>query len=60
MNNMKDFELEDGILIKYVGEDTTAVIPMGVVKVDKFAFEDSNVVEIILPSTVEAISDVCV
>ena len=58
MNNIKDFEIEGGILIKYVGEDTTAVIPMGVVKVDKFAFEDSNVVEIILPSTVESISDV--
>ena len=58
MNNMKDFEIEDGILIKYVGEDTTVIIPEGVVKVDKFAFEDSNVVEIILPSTVEAISDV--
>ena len=58
MSDIKDFEIEDGILIKYVGEDTTAVIPMGVVKVDKFAFEDSNVVEIILPSTVGAISDV--
>ena len=58
MNNMKDFEIEDGILIKYVGEDTTVIIPEGVVKVDKFAFEDSNVVEIILPSTVEVISDV--
>ena len=58
MNNMKDFEIEDGVLIKYVGEDTTVIIPEGVVKVDKFAFEDSNVVEIILPSTVEVISDV--
>ena len=58
MNNMKDFEIEDGILIKYVGEDTTVIIPEGVVKVDKFAFEDSNIEEIILPSTVEAISDV--
>ena len=58
MSDIKDFEIEGGILIKYVGEDTTAVIPMGVVKVDKFAFEDSNVVEIVLPSTVEVISDV--
>ena len=58
MSSIKDFEIENGVLIKYVGEDTTVIIPEGVVKVDKFAFEDSNVVEIILPSTVEVISDV--
>ena len=54
----KDFIIENGVLIKYTGNEENVVIPLGVVKVDKFAFEDSNVVEIILPSTVETISDV--
>lgn len=58
MNNMKDFEIEDGILIKYVGKDTTVVVSEGVLSVSKFAFEDTKVAEIILPSTVETISDV--
>ena len=33
MNNMKDFEIEDGILIKYVGKDTTVVVSEGVLSV---------------------------
>jgi hypothetical protein len=41
-----------------VGKDTTVIIPEGVLEIGEFAFEDSNVVEIILPSTVETISDV--
>ena len=58
MNELKDFIIENGVLIKYTGNEENVVIPLGVVKVDKFAFEDSNVAEIILPSTVETISDV--
>jgi hypothetical protein len=58
MNDIKDFEIENGVLIKYVGKDTTVIIPEGVLEIGEFAFEDSNVVEIILPSTVETISDV--
>ena len=54
----KDFIIENGVLIKYTGNEENVVIPLGVVKVDKFAFGDSNVAEIILPSTVETISDV--
>ncbi len=54
----KDFIIENGVLIKYTGNEENVVIPLGVVKVDKFAFKDSNVVEVILPSTVETISDV--
>ena len=56
MNEIKDFEIENGVLIKYVGEDTTVIIPNGVVELSEFCFEGTNVEEVILSSTVETIS----
>ena len=56
MSDIKDFEIENGVLIKYVGEDTTVRIPNGVTELGKFCFEDANVEEVIIPSTVEKIS----
>ena len=58
MSNLKDFQIENGVLIKYSGEDLTVSIPDCVKELSKFCFEDAGVEEIIVPSTVEKISDV--
>ncbi len=58
MSSLKDFQIENGVLIKYLGEDLIVSIPDCVVELSKFCFEDVNVEEIIVPSTVEKISDV--
>ena len=55
MSDIKDFIIEDGVLLKYVGDDSSVTIPDGVVALENFCFEDTNVVEVILPSTVENI-----
>ncbi len=35
---MADFEIKDGVLVKYNGTDENAVIPDGVTAIDEFAF----------------------
>ena len=56
MNNIKDFEIENGVLIGYVGENATVVIPDGIIELAGFCFEDSNVEEVIISKTVKSIS----
>ena len=56
MNNIKDFEIENGVLIRYVGENATVVIPDGIIELAGFCFEDSNVEEVIISKTVKSIS----
>ena len=38
MSNTKDFVIENGILIKYIGAGGDVVIPMGVAEIASFAF----------------------
>ena len=52
---MKDFVIENGVLVNYTGEDRVVVVPDGVVALENFCFEDTNVEEVILSSTVENI-----
>lgn len=56
MSNIKDFEIENGVLIGYVGKNATVVIPDGIIELAGFCFEDSNVEEVIISKTVKSIS----
>ena len=58
MSNKTDFVTENGELKRYVGKDTKVIIPEGVVSLGKFCFEDSNVEQIVVPSTVQNIEAV--
>ena len=58
MSDLKDFQIEDGVLIKYTGEEAIVNVPAGVLELAQFCFEDTNVEEIILPYTVEKICGV--
>ena len=58
MSNKTDFVTENGELKSYVGKDTKVIIPEGVVSLGKFCFEDSNVEQIVVPSTVQNIEAV--
>jgi hypothetical protein len=57
MSDIKDFIIEYGILVKYVGNDSSVTIPDSVVALGNFCFEDRGVEEVILSSTVESIFD---
>ena len=56
MSNFKDFVIENGILLKYVGNDSSVTIPDGVETLGNFCFEDTNVEEVILSQKVDSIS----
>jgi hypothetical protein len=58
MSNLKDFQIESGVLIKYSGEDLIVSIPDCVVELGGFCFEDTFVEEVVVSATVEKISDV--
>lgn len=49
MNNIEDFEIRDGVLIKYLGKDDKVTVPSGVIKIANKAFALSGVKEIVLP-----------
>ena len=47
------FEIEDGVLTKYTGDETEVVIPEGVVTIGKNAFyENKKITEIVMPDSV--------
>ena len=56
MSDFKDFVIENGILLKYVGKDSSVTIPDEVVALGDFCFEDTNVEEVILSQKVDSIS----
>ena len=58
MNDDEDFEIKDGVLVKYHGEDEDVVVPAGVTEIWDYAFEDCiNLKTIELPDTLSNISD---
>lgn len=54
MSNLQDFEIENGVLIKYNGNDAHVVIPDGVTKIGDGAFLDcqGSLTSICVPSSV--------
>ena len=55
MSDMKDFVIANGVLKRYIGAELSVTIPDGVKKIERFAFSDRTVKEIIIPSTVKDI-----
>ncbi len=58
------FEIENAILLKYKGKENKIIIPKGVVKISKTAFEETrNIFSITIPMTISEIEegtfDVC-
>ena len=49
---LQDFVIKNGVLEQYLGHDTEVVIPEGVKKIGAFAFNRSDIKEIILPETI--------
>ena len=57
-NSNSDFVIRNNALIEYVGSSRTVIIPDGVVEIGKEAFFDNaDVLEVIIPSSVETIGD---
>ena len=57
-NIMKDFEIEDGVLIDYTGNETKVIIPDRVTEIEDCAFSDcSSLKEITIPDSVTFIGE---
>ena len=57
-SNSEDFEIEDGVLNKYVGPGGNVVIPNGVTRIGTHAFEFcDSLTSITIPNSVESIGD---
>ena len=51
-----EFEIENGILIRYNGSDSNVVIPNGITEIgENFLFRNSNVVSVTIPDSVKII-----
>lgn len=50
------FIIEDGVLTKYTGDETTIVVPKGVTKIESWVFENKLVEHIYLPDSLIEIS----
>ena len=58
MSDINDFEIEDGVLVAYDGEDSEVVIPVGVTRIDAEAFcENPNIVKVTIPEGVTSIGE---
>lgn len=56
MNNINDFVIEDGVLIKYTGTDAEATVPNSVHKIGKYAFKENDLlVSVVIPESVTTI-----
>ncbi len=57
-NDSADFEIEDGVLVKYKGAGGDVVIPGGVTSIGKYAFFDcQSLTKVIIPTGVTSIGD---
>ena len=52
-----DFEIKDGILVKYIGTDTEVVIPDDVKEIGKDAFQHSHITSVKIPGSVKVIGE---
>lgn len=52
-----DFEIKDGILVKYTGTDTEVVIPDDVKEIGKDAFQHSHITSVKIPGSVKVIGE---
>ena len=58
MSNSSEFEIQDGVLIKYNGRAAgTVVIPDGVVKIGDWAFRDCFISGVTFPESVKIIGE---
>lgn len=56
MNNINDFEIKKGVLVRYKGSDAEVVIPEGITSIGEEAFANcSNLTSIMIPNSVESI-----
>lgn len=56
MKNMGDCIIQNGVFIKYEGDETVVRVPDGVTEMGSFCFEGTNVEEVYLPESVCTIS----
>lgn len=55
---MDEFEIEDGLLIKYRGNDASVIIPDGVIEIQDFAFyNNERLTSVKMPQSVVKICD---
>ena len=53
---MKDFEINDGILVKYYGSGGSIVVPDGVISIAEDAFFNcTNITSVVLPQKITTI-----
>ena len=57
MSNINDFIVENGVLIKYVGEEENVIIPDGVKKIGDECFVGTTVKRVTIPESVNEIGD---
>ena len=55
MSNQNDFVIENGVLIKYTGDDTDVVVPEGVTIIGNNSFEFCELTSVVIPDGVTAI-----
>lgn len=53
METISDFLIQDGVLLKYTGEDVKITIPEGVAEVDKNAFRGKELEEVVFPKSLK-------
>ncbi|MBQ4072554.1 MAG: leucine-rich repeat domain-containing protein [Clostridia bacterium] len=55
---ISDFEIKDGVLVKYVGNKTTVIVPTDVTKIGDFAFVNNyEITEVLIPGGVTSIGE---
>lgn len=58
MSNFKDFEIEDGVLKGYYGDENNVIIPTGITAIGDYAFECiDELFSVIIPDGVKSIGD---
>ncbi len=56
MENKENCIIQNGVFIKYEGDETVVTVPDGVTEMDSFCFEGTSVEEVYLPESIRTIS----